>query len=45
MNTTKKTLAERIRENGGLGLVLKMLFLGLLLLLFLIPLFLIRGLV
>jgi inner membrane protein len=45
MDTTKKTLAERIRENGGLGLVLKMLFLGLLLLLFLIPLFLIRGLV
>ena len=45
MNTTKKTLVERIRENGGVSLVLKMLFLGLLLLLFLIPLSLIRGLV
>jgi len=44
-NATKKTLAERIRGNGGLPLVLKMLFLGLLLLLFLIPLALIRGLV
>jgi inner membrane protein len=45
MNTTKKTLVERMRENGGVSLVLKMLFLGLLLLLFLIPLGLIRGLV
>jgi inner membrane protein involved in colicin E2 resistance len=34
MDTTKKTLADRIRENGGLSLVLEMLFLGLLLLLF-----------
>ena len=45
MNTPKKTLAERIRENSGMSLALKMLFLGLLLLLFLIPLALIRGLV
>ena len=42
---TKKSLADRIRGNGGVSLVLKMLFLGLLLLLFLIPLALIRGLV
>jgi inner membrane protein len=43
--TTKKPLAERIRGNAGLSLVLKMLFLGLLLLLFLIPLAMIRRLV
>ncbi len=43
--TTKKSLAERIRENAGMSLVLKMLFLGLLLLLFLIPLAMIRRLV
>jgi inner membrane protein len=38
----KPTLQERLRGNAGLLLVLKMLFLGLLLLLFLIPLLLIR---
>ena len=43
--TTKKSLVQRVRENTGASLVLKMLFLGLLLLLFLIPLGLIRRLV
>jgi inner membrane protein len=41
----KPTLVARVRENAGLLLVLKMAFLGVVLLLFLIPLFLVRSLI